>query len=163
MSLELMFGLWVAAAVSGIVPLVNAEVVVAGAAAALPAITIPILAVVVGSGQMATKGVLYGLARWTPSKLPTKAQARIEQACRRMGEHGGAVDFTLLASASTGVPPFYGVSLAAGALRVGFVRFFVLGLIGRILRFAVVAWAANEAGRALFSGLADSAGLFLPG
>ena len=44
----------------------------------------------------------------------------------------------MTASAVTGLPPFYAISVAAGVLRLRFVLFFALGLAGRTLRFAAV-------------------------
>jgi len=49
--------------------------------------------------------------------------------------HGTAVVF---ASALTGVPPFYAVSVAAGVVRFHFPRFLALALVGRVLRFTAV-------------------------
>jgi membrane protein YqaA with SNARE-associated domain len=47
----------------------------------------------------------------------------------------GAIVF---ASAATGLPPFYLVSLAAGSLRWPLARFLLVGGSGRLLRFAAV-------------------------
>ena len=41
-------------------------------------------------------------------------------------------------SSVTGLPPFYLVSLAAGALRIKFTWFCVIGFAGRAVRFAVI-------------------------
>ena len=41
-------------------------------------------------------------------------------------------------SAVTGFPPFYGVSLMAGTLRLPLAAFMTIGIIGRIIRFGVV-------------------------
>jgi membrane protein YqaA with SNARE-associated domain len=41
-------------------------------------------------------------------------------------------------SAVTGFPPFYGVSLMAGTLRLPLVAFMTIGTIGRVIRFGAV-------------------------
>ena len=47
----------------------------------------------------------------------------------------------ILLSAGVGLPPFYVVSIACGLLRIPFMQFFVLGLIGRLARFGVIVLA----------------------
>ena len=42
-------------------------------------------------------------------------------------------------SAIFGLPPFYVTTVAAGALRVDFVRFLLAAIFGRLLHFGVVA------------------------
>ena len=159
MPLDLMMGLMAGAVLSGVIPLVNAELLVVGVAAAVPAAAIPLVAIVCGSGQMLSKSMLYGLARWAPSRLPHGARARLERASQGLTRRGGAAGSVVFTSASVGLPPFYGVSIAAGALRVRFATFVTLGLIGRILRFGVLAWGANQAGRTLLENLMASLGL----
>ena len=44
----------------------------------------------------------------------------------------------ILASSSLGIPPFYAMSLLAGALGWRFDRFLAMGLLGRFLRFEAV-------------------------
>jgi membrane protein YqaA with SNARE-associated domain len=48
---------------------------------------------------------------------------------------GGALVF---ASASVGLPPFYIMSVAAGAARMNLAWFIVLGSLGRLIRFGVI-------------------------
>ena len=44
----------------------------------------------------------------------------------------------MFASALFGLPPFYVMSVAAGALRLGLPAFVALGLTGRMLRFTAI-------------------------
>lgn len=135
--------LFVGTAVSGVVPLVNAELLVVGAAVLAPAAALPLLAAVSAAGQMTTKIVLYGVARRAPSSLPVRARAALERGAERVRGHEGATRSTVLASAILGVPPFYGVSLACGALRIRFASFAVPGFLGRCVRFGALAWLAG--------------------
>jgi membrane protein YqaA with SNARE-associated domain len=89
-------------------------------------------------GQMTAKSLLY-LAGRGLLRLPfQRTSDRIRKATARLaGAEGGAMTLVLV-SALTGIPPFYGMSLAAGVLRLRFGRFLCVGCGGRFLRFAAV-------------------------
>jgi membrane protein YqaA with SNARE-associated domain len=121
------------ALVSSLVPLVNAELLLMGLALASPAAA-PLLVVVMAAGQMVGKSALFlGGARLTRSPLEGRlARWRLDE---RTGRAGAPL---IGMSALTGLPPFYLVSVAAPALGVRFRTFLVMGLAGRLLRFAVL-------------------------
>ncbi len=144
--LEILGGLLLGCVVSGVVPVVNAELLVAGAAVAAPGLGVPLLAAVSATGQMITKTGLFVVARWATTRLPARARAALERAAEGVGRRGGAASSVVFASAATGLPPFYGVSLAAGALGMRLRSFVVSGTAGRVLRFGVLAWAARYLG-----------------
>lgn len=144
--LEILGGLVLATAVSGVLPIVNAELLVVTAAAALPAVGVPLVAIASTLGQMSTKFSLFAVARWAPSRLPAKAQRALDRATRPLEKREGAVSSLVFASAATGVPPFYGVSLAAGALGVKPVSFLASGSLGRLGRFLLLAWLGHRVG-----------------
>jgi membrane protein YqaA with SNARE-associated domain len=144
MSIELLGGLFLGAAVSGVIPLVNAELLVVAAAAAGPPGTVLILALTTTLGQMVTKTGLYGVARWLPGRLPTKAREAVDRVSKRLAERQGAAGSTVFASAVLGIPPFYGVSLACGALRVRLRTFIIPGTVGRFVRFTALAWGGSS-------------------
>lgn len=143
---EILVGLILATAVSGIVPVVNAELLVVTAAAALPAVGVPLVALASTLGQMSTKFSLFALARWAPSRLPAKAERALDRAARPLRERDGAVSGIVFTSAATGIPPFYGISLAAGALGMRTSSFLASGSLGRLVRFAALAWIGRELG-----------------
>jgi membrane protein YqaA with SNARE-associated domain len=144
--LEVWSGLLLGSIVSGMIPFINSEILVVGVAVLVPSGAIPVVAVVASVGQMMAKLLLYGLARWAPSRLPERAKVRLQRASDRVRERGGATGSVILASAAVGWPPFYGVSLVAGALQVSLGSFLVLGLVGRAVRFGALAWAARTVG-----------------
>jgi membrane protein YqaA with SNARE-associated domain len=160
---EILGGLLLGSLVSGIVPLVNAELLVVASAAALPPMGAPLVAVVSTLGQMVTKTSLFGLARWAPSWLPKKAHARLEGASRALAERDGAAGSVVLTSAITGLPPFYGVSLAAGALGMRLSRFVGFGSAGRLVRFGALAWAGSQFGAGALELIADASTLSATG
>jgi len=148
---EILGGLLVGTVVSGVVPIVNAELLVAGAAVAAPGVGVVLLAMVSAVGQMISKTLLFSVARWAPARLPVKAREQLERASRAVERRGGAASSMVFTSAAVGLPPFYGISLAAGALGMRLRTFVVSGGIGRLLRFGALAWAARYVG-AGFSG-----------
>ena len=141
---EILGGLLIGTAVSGLVPLVNAELLVTGAAIAAPGVGVPIVAAVSAVGQMLTKTLLFGVARWAPSRLPLKARSALERASQAVASRGSAADSVVFTSAAVGLPPFFGISLAAGAVGMSLRRFVISGGAGRLVRFGVLAWAARH-------------------
>jgi membrane protein YqaA with SNARE-associated domain len=120
------------------VPFVNTELVVLSAAAIAPRSLIIPLILIAASTQMLGKSVLY-LAGTGLLHLPEKyAPRRLHDALERARRWPNTGSVFLFASATAGFPPFYVVSIAAGALRLPFPRFFLIGLCGRLLRFSAV-------------------------
>ena len=143
---ELLGGLLIATVISGVVPIVNAELLVVAAAAAVPLAGLPLVVAVATGGQMLAKTTLFAVARWVPSKLPKKARAALDRASGKVATYRRGPASLIFASAASGFPPFYGVSLACGALGVRLRTFVVLGLAGRALRFGTLAWIGGQFG-----------------
>lgn len=129
------------AVLSGLVPLVNGELYLVAAVllvgAPAPALA---LALLVAVGQMIAKVVLYYTARGA-SELgrATRLGAKLERA-RALAHRWRRKPLTVLfASAVTGLPPFYLVSLLAGVLEIRIGTFLLLGTAGRVLRFGALA------------------------
>jgi len=124
--------------VGGIVPLFNIEVYLLSLATLSPGSGALGVALAASLGQMAAKSLLYLSGRGLV-KLPFGgAEARIGAVAERLARAEGGAMTLVLASALTGLPPFYGVSVAAGVLGLHFGRFFAAGCCGRFLRFALV-------------------------
>jgi membrane protein YqaA with SNARE-associated domain len=143
---EILGGLLVGTAVSGIVPFVNAELLVVVAAATVPVMAIPLVACASTLGQMSSKTSLFALARWAPSRLPARPRAALDRAAAVVSERNGAAGSLVFTSALTGLPPFYGVSLASGAVGMRLWSFVLCGSAGRLVRFSVLAWAGGHFG-----------------
>jgi membrane protein YqaA with SNARE-associated domain len=146
-------GLLVGTAISGVLPIVNAELLVAAAAIAAPGIGVPIVAAVSATGQMISKTLLFSLARWAPSRLPARARSILERSSQSVASRGGAAGSLVFTSAAVGLPPFYVVSLAAGALGMRLRTFVLPGGAGRLVRFGALAWAARHVGGGLLEAL----------
>ncbi|MBP1635293.1 MAG: hypothetical protein H6Q10_1867 [Acidobacteria bacterium] len=126
---------------SAVFPFVNAEVVllgyvVAGGSEWREAL---IFAAIVAVGQMVGKATMYwagrGVAR-VPSERTRRSLARWEE---RLARSPRSVFLFIFVSASTGFPPFYALSVLLGTLRIHFLGFFVVGLLGRLVRFSAIA------------------------
>lgn len=125
-----------AALLGSLLPIGNTDLMVlAAASASAPEDAI----VVIMSAAVAdTKSLLYQVGGGAVRLPAGTINMRIERALARARQMKGIGSFTLLASASRGIPPFYFFSIASGALAVGFRRFVLIGLAGRAIRFAGV-------------------------
>lgn len=126
------------AVLSAVIPVVNIEIYLLGASAlAGREMVIPLI--VAGTlGQVIGKIALY-YAGTGALKLPGKRlQAALQKMNTQMQERprtGGALVF---ASATLGLPPYYLVTLAAGAAKMNLPTFLAVSLVGRLIRFTVV-------------------------
>jgi membrane protein YqaA with SNARE-associated domain len=126
--------------VAGLVPVVNAELWVIGVAGlvARPG-PLPAVVVLAAAGQMVAKVLLYYAALGAVS-LPTgRYQQKVERARAWIARWKERPKWVLAASALTGLPPFYVISLLAGALGVRLRTFVAIGMSGRVTRFALIA------------------------
>lgn len=153
MEIAVLSSAFAASVASGLVPFVNAEVVVAAAAVAVPWSQWWLVVTVCALGQMIAKAALYALARWLPQRLPARAVRHLERASEKAARIERAGWPLILLSAFVGLPPFYVISLAAGIVRVNFAAFVIIGFVGRWARFAVLAYTAVAAGGAIQGGL----------
>ena len=126
---------------SGVVPVINVELYLISAAAVSPRrLALPLI-LLATSGQMVAKSLLYLAGRGTAQLPAVRLGDRVRAVAERMRSRPGIEHLVLLGSAVTGLPPFYAVSIASGALRVSFTRFLLLGWCGRCLRFSGVVLA----------------------
>jgi membrane protein YqaA with SNARE-associated domain len=128
---------------SALIPVLNSEIYVLAAAAVAPQAA---PAVVIGAalGQMVGKSALY-LAGSGSVLLPGQRLRKMVDAVREKYQHGAAAPAlggsVLLASAVVGLPPFYIVSVACGIFRIPYLHFFVIGLVGMLVRYGVLVLA----------------------
>jgi membrane protein YqaA with SNARE-associated domain len=124
-------------ACSAMIPLLHAEAyLVAASLLAPPELRWPL--VIAGtSGQMLGKVGMYYAGRGVRLIPGERIQRRIQAATARFRDKrqlGGGLVFL---SASSGLPPFYLVSIGAGTLSFPLMPFILLGFAGRFLRFTV--------------------------
>jgi membrane protein YqaA with SNARE-associated domain len=134
---------FVAAIVSALLPWVNAELMLLAVAAPLTSVSdVSGVVLAVTVGQVIGKSGLYWMARQTSLVAPNgrcgKAIDRWRVAC---DSRHRSTQTMLTCSAIFGLPPFYVTTVAAGALRVDFVRFLVAAVFGRLVHFSAVGLA----------------------
>lgn len=134
--------------VGGAVPVVNSEVWLVALTLWLdsPA-PLPAIVVLAAAGQMLAKSLLYATARGALDLPSGRYRERIEKARAYLARWKARPNWFLFTSASVGLPPFYVTTLLAGGLGYRYRAFVSIGLLGRIVRFAVVvtlAWTGGS-------------------
>jgi membrane protein YqaA with SNARE-associated domain len=126
--------------VSGTIPFViNLEIYLLGVAA-LSKAPVPAIVGLATAGQVLAACILYLAGRGVLGAKFVRWKRR--EAAVRAFEKYRAHSFALVGLSSvTGIPPFYGVSLAAGTVRFPLAGFLVVGIVGRAVRFTVVCLA----------------------
>jgi membrane protein YqaA with SNARE-associated domain len=137
------------AVVSALLPWVNAELVMLSA---IPFVDTPggilTLVLVMTIGQMAGKVVMFVVGRRTRAVRSGRGVALLGRWKARLQRNPHSAAGVVLLSALVGFPPFYLVSIAAGALEVALMRFLVAGAIGRLIHFGALAFAPHFLWRA---------------
>jgi len=138
-ALGLYAGTFVVCFLAGLIPLINAELwlIAVTLMLATPA-ALPAIVVLAALGQMSAKILLYYAARGAVS-LPTgRYQDKLGRARERVARWKQRPRAVLLASATLGLPPFYVISLLAGALDIRLRTFCMIGMTGRLVRFGLL-------------------------
>ncbi|MGH9256994.1 MAG: VTT domain-containing protein [Vicinamibacterales bacterium] len=133
-------GYYALAIVSAVLPWVNAELLMisaiplAGSRGGLVA-----LVVAVSAGQMTGKAFMYWASRTSTRPHSPRVQGAVDRWRARLQQRPRSVLAVTFLSALVGIPPFFVVSVVAGALGMAFPRFLAVGTAGRVMHFAVVA------------------------
>ena len=137
-------GTFVVSIIAGLVPLVNTELFLVALVrlAVDRSSQLPAIVVAAATGQMVAKIGLY-FAGMGMLELPRgRYKAKIEEVRGKLDRWKTKPYLIFAISSATGVPPMYLTVLAAGALKIRFQAFLVIGLAGRLLRFAILVAAA---------------------
>lgn len=129
-------GTFLYASLSGVIPVLNCEVFLLVLAATAPRHMLVSLIVTTTVGQMLAKSLLYWGGRGVV-RLPARYQNVLASFGCTLGA-GWKAPALVFASAVVGVPPFYAMSIACGALRWSFASFLIFGTLGRLVRFSMV-------------------------
>lgn len=140
-------GTLVVSIIAGVVPLVNAEVFLIGLVriAVDRSSQLPAIVVAAATGQMIAKIGLYYAGRGMLELPRGRYKEKIETVRIKLERWKTKPYLVYAVSSVVGLPPFYLTVLAAGAMKIRFKAFLVIGLLGRLLRFAVlvaITWAA---------------------
>lgn len=133
-------GCYAVAVASAVVPFVNAEVLMLSAVPlAVSPYRLGALVMVVSLGQMTGKSIMYWVSRTATRPRDPRIQGAIDQWRQRLRHRPWSALGFMFASSTLGVPPFYLVAIAAGALKVAFGRFLAVGTAGRLIHFGLLA------------------------
>jgi membrane protein YqaA with SNARE-associated domain len=136
------------AVASALVPWVNAEIVMLSAVPlAASDMQLAWLVALVTIGQMVGKSIMYWLSRSALRDRVPRLQRAIDRVGTRFTERPSSALGITFVSSAVGFPPFYLVSMAAGALRLAFLPFLLVGTAGRLVHFAAVAFLPHLAVR----------------
>lgn len=130
--------LLVAAAAGGVLPFSPTEpMLVAVAAYADQSLLLPVV-VLATAAQIAAKAFLFAASAKAERVLPTRARAMVARVRARLAGRRWLQILTVLVSAFVGLPPFYLVTVACGALRLPLSDYLIAGTIGRASRFTAL-------------------------
>jgi len=144
-------GTFAVSLIAGLVPLVNAEVFLFGLVrlAVDRSSQLPMIVIAAAVGQMVAKIGLYhagrGMLELPSGRSKSRYRVKLELVRQKLESWKAKPYLVYGVSSVTGLPPFYLTVLAAGAMKIRFNAFLVIGLAGRLLRFAflvAVTWAA---------------------
>lgn len=143
-------GYYALAVCSAVLPWVNGELVMLSA---IPLAGSPLdlgaLVVVVTAGQMTGKAAMYWIGRRTARRPGSRLEQVVNRWCGRLSSYPASGLGVTFVSAIVGLPPFYVVAMAAGALNVAFGPFVAVGTLGRLIHFGAVAFVPHLVWRGL--------------
>lgn len=131
--------------VGSIIPLVNTEIYLLSVSALSPGEFIAPLVLAAALGQMTGKVAMFYAGRGIINIGSERLKDRIASVRARLEARPRLAKLTLFSSATLGLPPLYAVSVVCGTIGMGIVSFIVIGFVGRLIHFAVVAWLPQYA------------------
>jgi membrane protein YqaA with SNARE-associated domain len=125
--------------VSALVPWVNGEALLLSFALCAPSrFALAGLVLMASLGQMVGKCILYWGGRGS-LRLQTGRAAKLAALWKhRLAASPSRAAGLVFVSSALGIPPFYVITLLAGALHLRFGRFVGVGLCGRVVRFGLL-------------------------
>ncbi len=124
--------------VSAVLPWVNGEALLLSFAVLAPSpFALAGLVAMASLGQMVGKCVLY----WGGGSLKFRkgrAAQLTESWKKRLNDSPSQALMMVFISSAVGIPPFYVITLLAGALKIRFAPFIGIGLCGRVVRFGLL-------------------------
>jgi membrane protein YqaA with SNARE-associated domain len=131
-------GTYIICFISGFFPLVNAEIfLVLISLNVTKAECIPLF-MLAALGQMTAKLLMFLGGKGVIKLSKKRFEDKINGIALKMKKWETRIDIFIFLSAFSGIPPFYVVAIVAGMGRTNILRFFISGLLGRTLRFALV-------------------------
>jgi membrane protein YqaA with SNARE-associated domain len=122
-----------------VIPFINTELYLISVSALSPAAFVPPLVLAATLGQMAGKVAMFYAGRGVVRIRSPRLRRGVAALRLRLDSRPVFSKVVLFSSATLGLPPLYAMAVVCGTLRMSVVSFFVIGSIGRLIHFAVVA------------------------
>lgn len=122
-----------------IVPFINTEIYLLSVSALSPRSFVAPLVIAATLGQMIGKVVMFYAGRGVLRFRSERVRRGISRVRARLEGRPRAAWLILFSSATVGLPPLYAVTVACGAIGMSLFSFFVIGTVGRLIHFSVVA------------------------
>ena len=125
--------------VSALVPWVNGEILLLSltALARSPSDLVG-LVLAASAGQMAGKCGLYWAGRGAGRLQTPRIRGIVSRWKERFEQNPARMLMLVFVSSAVGIPPFYVITVLAGALRLKFAPFIGVGACGRLVRFGLL-------------------------
>ena len=130
------FGVCIAGA---IVPFINTEIYLLSVSALSPRTYVGPLVLAAAFGQMVGKVLMFYGGRGVLRIRHERVRRPVERLRAKLESRPWFSKAVLLSSATLGLPPLYVMSIACGTIGMSVLSFFVIGSVGRLIHFAVVA------------------------
>jgi membrane protein YqaA with SNARE-associated domain len=125
--------------VSALVPWINGEVLLLSCAAlARSPSDLVILVLAASAGQMAGKCGLYWVGRGTVKLQSGRIRVVVNKWRERFQQSPSKLLMLVFVSSAVGIPPFYVITVLAGAFHMKFAPFLGIGACGRLIRFGLL-------------------------
>jgi membrane protein YqaA with SNARE-associated domain len=102
-----------------------------------PAMLLPV-AIVAGTTEVLAKSLIYSAGTHTEKALSPRRRAGLDRARGYLSGKRPLRVAVILGSAISGIPPFYAMTIAYGALRLPLVDYMIAGSVGRAGRYATL-------------------------
>lgn len=137
---ELLFPLcFVLSIVSALLPWMNGEVLLLSCTApARSPLDLAVMVLLASAGQMTGKCGLYWAGRGAVKLQSRQIKAVVDKWQDRFRRSQDRSMTLVFVSSALGIPPFYVVTILAGAFRLKFVQFISVGTCGRLVRFGLL-------------------------
>jgi membrane protein YqaA with SNARE-associated domain len=122
-----------------IIPFLNTEVYLLSVSALSPRAFVWPLVAAATLGQMAGKVAMFYAGRGVLRIRSRRLHLGVGKVRARLENRPRAARLLLFSSATVGIPPLYLMAVACGTVGMGVVSFFLIGSVGRLIHFAVVA------------------------
>jgi len=124
--------------ISGILPVMVVELFLISVSALSSPVASVVIILIAATAQIMAKLVVY-LTGYGILKLPLRRQEeKLERVLTKFQHWKAKPPLFIFVSGLSGLPPFYGVSLFAGLIKVPPLSFVLSGFLGLLVRFALV-------------------------